>query len=221
MKILVFDTETTGLPTKGASIYELNKWPYIIQLSYIYYDLSTNKITIKDNYIKISDSVKIEEESYNIHKISKDILNEKGISIKSALYEFNDYLKLCDLVIGHNISFDKRMIFAESLRNNVDQNFTIYKENKKICKPEYCTMRSTTQFCNIERLNKQNKPYLKVPKLTELYQKLFPDAIIPENLHNSLVDILITFKCYMKMILNQDITEHNDTVKDLFIKFNC
>ena len=55
MKVLVFDTETTGLPEKGASIYDNNKWPHIIQLSYILYDLSTNLVLIKDNYIKIDD----------------------------------------------------------------------------------------------------------------------------------------------------------------------
>ena len=37
MKILVFDTETSGLPEKGASIYHHSKWPYIIQISYILY----------------------------------------------------------------------------------------------------------------------------------------------------------------------------------------
>ena len=38
MRVLVFDTETTGLPTeRNASIYHVDKWPYIIQLSYIIY----------------------------------------------------------------------------------------------------------------------------------------------------------------------------------------
>jgi len=35
MRVLVFDTETSGLPTeKNPSIYETQKWPYIIQLSF-------------------------------------------------------------------------------------------------------------------------------------------------------------------------------------------
>jgi len=36
MKILVFDTETTGLPERSSSIKETDKWPYIIQISYIF-----------------------------------------------------------------------------------------------------------------------------------------------------------------------------------------
>ena len=89
MKVLVFDTETTGLPEKGASIYDKDKWPHIIQISYILYDLSTNLVLVKDNYIKIDDSTIIDPESFNIHHISREMLNEKGINIVVALKEFN------------------------------------------------------------------------------------------------------------------------------------
>jgi hypothetical protein len=53
MIILVFDTETTGLPTeRNASIFENDKWPYIVQLSYIVYDCSKNLvIELFDNII--------------------------------------------------------------------------------------------------------------------------------------------------------------------------
>ena len=45
MKIVVFDTETSGLPKeKNASIYETDKWPYILQLSFIIYDIERNEI---------------------------------------------------------------------------------------------------------------------------------------------------------------------------------
>ena len=57
MKILVFDTETTGLQEKGASIYDKSRWPYIIQLSYILYDISNNSTFIKNNYIKLDNSI--------------------------------------------------------------------------------------------------------------------------------------------------------------------
>ena len=48
MKVLVFDTETTGLPQrdeygKSPSLYDTKKWPYIIQFSYILYDTDKNK----------------------------------------------------------------------------------------------------------------------------------------------------------------------------------
>ena len=219
MKVLVFDTETTGLQVRGASIYDKSKWPYIIQLSYIFYDLSINSILIKDNYIKLDSSITISQESYNIHNISREILDARGINIVDALKDFNECLKVCDIVVGHNISFDKRLIFVECFRHNVKQYFTEFKDNVMIQKPEFCTMKNTNEFCKLERLSATNKVYYKHPKLSELYEKLFPNEPLPKDLHNSLVDVAMTIRCYLKYIYNFDIKEVNDTFKQLFLNF--
>lgn len=216
MKVLVFDTETTGLQEHGASIYDKSKWPYIIQLSYILYDLSTNNTIIKNNYIKLDDSVVISEESYNIHHISREIIDLQGINIIVALKEFNKCLRECDIVVGHNISFDKRLIFVECFRHNITQYFTEFKSSKKVHKPEFCTMKNTTEFCKLERLSKTNKIYNKNPKLSELYLILFPTESLPTDLHNSLVDVAMTLRCYIKYVYSFDIKEVNDTLKQVF-----
>lgn len=220
MKILVFDTETSGLPEHNASIQENERWPYILQISYILYDLSTNNAIIKDNFIKVADSVVITEESFNIHHISRDHLNNFGVHIIPALREFNEFVRISDVIIGHNVSFDKRMVFVECLRNNIKQNFTVFRGKNKIQKPEYCTMKNSKEFCNIIRLNKTGREFVKNPSLTELYQKLFPDAIQPENLHNSMVDTLITLRCYMKLNYDLDIADVNEVCRDILIKYN-
>ena len=219
MKILVFDTETNGLPEKNASIYDYNKWPHIIQLSYIFYDLSNNSAIIKDNYIKLNSIVPIDPSSLEIHGLNHEFLNKNGIHIIPALKEFNEYLDKCDIVVGHNISFDKRLIFVECLRHKIDQKFTKFINNQKICKPEYCTMKNTTQFCEIIALNKSNKTYIKQPKLIELYSKLFLNEPLPKELHNSLVDILCTLRCYLKYVYNIDIIQVNDKIYELFLQF--
>ena len=217
MKILVFDTETTGLQEKGASIYDKSKWPYIVQLSYILYDLSTNSALIEDNYIDIDGSIAISQESYNIHHISREILDVQGINIVEALKAFNKYLKECDIVVGHNISFDKRLIFVECFRNNVKQYFTDFKDNVMHHKAEYCTMKNTAEFCKLERLTATNQTYYKNPKLSELYAILFPNEQLPKDLHNSLVDVAMTLRCYLKYAHNFDIKEANNTLKPLFL----
>ena len=53
VKVLVFDTETTGLPpSKWLNKRELEQWPYMIQLAFIIYDTSN----INSDY-KIGDTV--------------------------------------------------------------------------------------------------------------------------------------------------------------------
>lgn len=215
MKILVFDTETTGLPERNASIYEHAKWPYIIQLSYIFYDISNNITVIRDNYVNISDSIEISDESFSKHGISRDIINTQGIHIKIALNEFNKFVNISDIVIGHNISFDKRMIFVECIRNHIQQKFTKFDNNKKILKPEYCTMKNTLDFCDLHYTRKTGKIMKKNPTLSELYNKLFPEAVLPENLHNSIIDVAVTIRCYMKYNYNIDICTINNEIKTL------
>ena len=107
MKILVFDTETNGLPESyNASIFETDKYPYIMQVSYILYDTEVKKIIKTTNsYIK---NVEIKEESYKINNISQDMINN-GEDIINVLNDFIETVKICDLLIAHNYSFDKKI----------------------------------------------------------------------------------------------------------------
>lgn len=215
MKILVFDTETSGLPERNASIYDSDQWPYILQLSYIFYDISNNISVIKDDYINVKSSVIISEESFQKHGISREILDTKGINIRSALHDFNKFLDIADIVVGHNISFDKRMIFVESLRNRTQQKFTKFNGNNKISKPEFCTMKNTVDFCGLHYTTRAGKMMKKNPTLSELYIKLFPDAILPDNLHNSIIDVAVTVRCYIKYQYNIDICSLNPDISNL------
>ncbi len=203
MKVLVFDTETTGLPKgKNPSIYKTELWPHIIQLSYIVYCSDENNLlTVEDDYIKISDDVIIEEGSQAIHKISREKLNKKGISIDESLQKFNSWSEKCDLLVGHNVSFDKRMVMVEGIRNKIRMNI----------QDTYCTMKQSTEICKIEREFPDGTKYFKYPSLSELYEHLFNH--IPKNTHNALIDILICMRCFCKIELKKDISRINRTIR--------
>lgn len=186
MKVLIFDTETTGLPIdyKG-SIYNSNNWPYIVQLSYILFDCTQNKILRNvDDIIKVEN---IPISSTEIHKITQDMSNTQGISIKEALNRFNKVAKQATRLIAHNIQFDKKLIIVESIRNKVASVF--------INKPSlYCTMKTTIDICKIEKEWPDGTKYFKFPTLSELHYHLF--GIYPKGIHNAQNDILICLRCY-------------------------
>lgn len=214
MKILVFDTETNGLPkSRNESIFNTTEFPYILQLSYILYDSECNKIIkYKDLYVK---DVEIKEESFKINNISKDILDKKGENIKNVLNDFIDTIKLCDILVAHNYSFDKKIIMAECVRNQL-----FYKLNYVIKqKNNYCTMINSKNICkiiNINYLNNTKYPNnYKYPKLIELHKKLFNIEINSSNLHNSLIDCIYTLKCYYKMIYDVNLFEINEELINL------
>jgi len=218
MKVLIFDTETTGLPEKDATVFQHSKWPYIIQLSYLLYDLETNTYKYRNDYIKISDSVEMNPESYEIHKISREFLNNNGISINNALRRFNEYLNIADVIVGHNLSFDKKIVLVECYRNRIVQRFKYFVNGKKYKVNEYCTMKNGKSFCNIVRINRLNNSYLKTPSLKELFNKSLPEVTLPNNLHDAFIDILITFRCYYKLITSNDILLINQDLKNIYLQ---
>jgi len=203
MKVLIFDTETTGLPIgRNPSIYETQKWPHILQLSYIVYDSETNDIiTVEDDYIHINDDVVIEPGSQTIHNISREILLDKGIPIKDALDKFNNFATTVDLLVGHNVSFDKRMVIVEGIRNKIKMNVH----------DTYCTMKNSVELCKIEREWPDGNKYFKYPTLTELHKELFKTT--PKNTHNALIDILICMRCFVQIELQKDICRINRTIR--------
>jgi DNA polymerase III epsilon subunit-like protein len=209
MRVLVFDTETTGLPSKyNAKVEELNVWPFIVQFSWVVYDTDEMDILeIKDYIIKLKGEMLIPIESTKIHGITNKMMFDKGKSIEQVLYHFYEDLVNCSMIIAHNLKFDKSMVQVESIRNGIDFSF-----NEKV---EFCTMIYGNKICNLTRINYKQKVVSKFPKLIELYEKLFNE--VPNNLHNSLNDVLVCFRCFYKMRYNLDILQEDDKMSG----FNC
>ena len=191
MKVLVFDTETSGLPKeRNPSIYDTDKWPHVMQISYIIYNTETGDIDEKyDAYIKLNTWVVVDPVSEGIHGITREIMDTKGVPIQEALVRVRDALGKVDICVGHNVSFDKRFMIVEGIRNSIRMNFPA----------DYCTMKNGKQICKIDFTFSNGEKGFKFPKLMELYEHLFPGIPAPQNLHNSFADTIITLKCYCKM----------------------
>jgi DNA polymerase-3 subunit epsilon len=220
MKVLVFDTETTGLPTeRNASIMDVNKWPHIVQLSYILYESDTMRVDeLVDVLIKLPLDVEITPGSEAIHHITREMCDKNGISIDSAITLFNKTLDKADVIVGHNISFDKRLVMVECKRLNKYQRFTVKGDKKD----EYCTMKKTTDICKIEVTNASGLKYNKFPTLSELHFKLFGTQA--QGVHNAMADILICLRCYIQLteeidFVKDDDNKKNNELRDLFIKY--
>ena len=208
MKVLVFDVETTGLPTKwNPPVNEQEWWPYIVQFSWMIYNIDENKVVLtKDKFIKLENGMEIPEESTKIHGITNEMMKEKGLSIKDVLNDFINDFKNSDVTIAHNLKSDKSIVLVECNRNNLDINFE---------KRGFCTMLYGEKLCGLKRVNKYGRTVSKYPKLIELHNNLF--GYEPKNLHNSLYDVAVCLRCYVKMRFNKDLLETNEKMKS----FTC
>ena len=218
MRTLVFDSETTGLSkTQIISPSTIHLWPHVVQFSYIVFDTETNEIVkIKDSIIKVPDGFTITEENAKIHGITTEISLAKGVDLLPVLEEFFADFDTADHIVGHNVSFDINMIKAELQRlimNSSDKKLEDYLTTINTSTKFYCTMQETIELCAIEMKDKYGRPYKKFPKLVELYQKMFD--VTPKNLHNSLNDVIVCLRCFIKLKYEIDIVDRSEEVKQM------
>lgn len=215
--ILVFDVETTGLLPrlkKGEKEKITDDLPYIIQLSFILYDIRNTRIIKSYNaYVKPQSNVLIPEKIVQLTGITNEMIDNEGEDIVDVLVELYEAYSECDAVIAHNLEFDSRMVNIETERNYSRLEYEIapyihWMFDELYCKLTYvklqCTMLMSVKLCNIQKTNSFGK-YMKFPTLCELYMHLFNKT--PENLHNSMMDVLVCLRCYLKIELQKNITD--------------
>jgi DNA polymerase-3 subunit epsilon len=216
MKVLAFDTETTGLPENmNAMMTDSSKWPHIIQLSFILFDTKQKEILeYSDRIIKLPGTISISPISISIHKITRERSESEGIYIRQALLEFTEAIKEADVIIAHNIAFDKKVILAELSRQQMPNCFVranTYNEPEPI--PEYCTMKETIDLCKIPNPVTKYADKYKWPRLNELHKHLFHTE--PMGTHNAIADVMICLRSYIYLTCNYDIAVDED-VKMVF-----
>ncbi len=182
--ILFFDTETTGLPKNyRAPSSDTDNWPRLVQLSWILTD-SNGKWLNNENHLIIPQGFTIPVESSRVHGITTEIALSEGSPLDSVISLFLEDFDKASLIVGHNISFDKKIVGAELIRMGM--------EDILLTKPSACTMVASTDYCQIP-----GKFGYKYPSLKELHQKLFECDF--ENAHDASADVLATEKCFWEM----------------------
>lgn len=181
---LFFDTETTGLPKSWkAPVTDLDNWPRLVQIAWLFYDANGTKVGSGEYIIKPEDFI-IPNDSSMIHGITTERAQQEGVALQYALEDFKENIAKATYLVAHNISFDEKIVGAEFLRKNI--------ANDLSAKKRICTMESSTNFCAIDG------PYgYKWPKLQELHNKLFGVGFT--EAHNAAADISATAACFWEM----------------------
>lgn len=180
MKMIFFDTETTGL-----------KPGHICQLSYILVDtnIKPNKTVGKNIFFTVD---YVEPSAEDVHGFSVEILHElsRGKTFKDSLESFAEDFKAADIFIGHNVNFDIKFLTYEL--NSCNENFN----------PDhiFCTMNYYKNICKIVNYNGNYKnprleevvKFLNITssQINSLSQKLFQGN---GNFHDARFDTTATY----------------------------
>lgn len=181
---LFFDTETTGLPKSWkAPVTDLDNWPRLVQLAWIHTDEKGQVLSSSDRMVKPM-GFQIPTASTMVHGISQAQAMAKGLDLIEVLTEFAEQVAACRYLVGHNVSFDEKVVGAELIRSGVKHELW---HREKIC-----TQMESTAFCALP-----GRYGHKWPTLAELHQKLFQEGF--DGAHNALVDVEATMRCFFEL----------------------
>lgn len=190
MKNLFFDTESTGLVQFKLPSSDPSQ-PRIISLAAELCDDDTGRVLGAMNVLIKPDGWTVPAEVTELTGITTEMCEEYGVPISVALHLFLQLWNVCDHRIGHNESFDMRMIRIELMRNptystmldtvNGTQTFADFWK----AGPAFCTQGKSTKLVNGARPDGEKK---KTATLAEAYK--FFTGMDLVNAHSAQADML-------------------------------
>ncbi|MBO4822127.1 MAG: 3'-5' exonuclease, partial [Prevotella sp.] len=140
-KIVVFDTETSGL-CAGENV--------ILSLSWQVLNADLVKVAEESRFFDWpEDESRIQDKAIEVNGLTKARLKELGTCNKvAALQEFAKVIDGADLLVAHNGSFDIGFVKADAMEANVAIDLS---------KPMFDTMLEMTDYCRIPRGNGEYK----------------------------------------------------------------
>lgn len=210
VKILVFDTETAGLPKnyKPAEL-DLNNYPPVVQLGAQILELDLDDLSeckliygasVLVSPFREGKPITIDPQSEAVHGISFNKAERNGDKIETVSYLYQGLCNSVDFIVCHNYSFDKNVMVSELLRLGIEPK---YKRGAKVL----CTMKYSTNLLKIP--NPKYPSQFKFPRLEELFKHLFNESLHDHyKAHDAYGDVEATVRCLVELIKqNKDLLE--------------
>ena len=203
MKLIVFDTETTGIPSSKA---ELSAQPWIIQFASITYEYDFISRELKevsriDQLIK--PDVEVTYETTEFTGISNQML-ENAPRFSEVVDKILEAFNQSDVAVAHNLDFDQKMMEIELAR--------IERPTKFLPEKIFDTMKQTRDLCRLP--GRIGSGSYKNPRLSELHTFLFSHGF--DNAHNAIYDVMATGKCLGELLKRNHFILEPKTQNSLF-----
>jgi DNA polymerase-3 subunit epsilon len=184
---LVFDTETTGLPSAGPDGRRTFDTARLVSVAWILLDAVG--MPAETGYMLVSPDAgfPIPESATAVHGISQAHAEAEGVDRGAALAALMRAVRRSARVVGHNVAFDLCVVRNELRRLGMYKEMQLLKD-----KESYCTMVRGRRSLGAK----------KPPKLAELYAALFGSEPDPETdgpLHNAMVDTRCCARCFTEL----------------------
>ncbi len=113
--VVCFDTETTGLDVQR---------DWIIQLSFVKFRAADfEEVDHRDWYIRPSGAYTIAPSAEEVHHISREKLEQEGVSLRSVYPDMMAFVEGCDLLSYNGNGFDARILYYNLQREGLTFDF--------------------------------------------------------------------------------------------------
>ena len=187
-----FDSETTGLPNFSVQAENHTEHPGIAQLAAALVDDSRKLVASMNVIINQPEGIIISDEAVAVHGITRGMMTESGISGKLAMRMFLELVNKADTIVGHNASFDKKMVRTDLHRHGFGEHAEAFR-----AKPTECTMKLADPIMKMaptQRMLAAGFTKSKPPKLEEAYEHFMGKPM--ENAHDAWADVKATIDVF-------------------------
>ncbi len=181
--ILVYDTETSGLPLfKEPS--EHPDQPHVVQLAAQMVDHDSRRVISTLNLIIQPDGWLIPDDVAKVHGITTEFAAAHGVPEGLAVEMLLEMNAQCSHRVAHNEQFDARIVRIACMRHMTD----IVADEWKHA-PAQCTARMSTPVIQLpptDRMRSAGRFHYKTPNLGEAYRYFTGRELV--GAHNAMVD---------------------------------
>ena len=181
MNYLYFDTETNGFTRKPGT--PLSQCPHIVQLAALLTDSDGSEISCMDALIQ-PDGWTVPDSAVAVHGITTAKAVAWGRPLWAVMRCFMNLHAAADVLVGHNIQFDLKMVGYELARLGLPM------PGKRAC----CTMEAATGICELAG----NGRNYKFPKLIEVHRHFFGEGF--SGAHGALADTRACARVHRHML---------------------
>lgn len=192
--ILVFDTETTGLPDFRARSADPIQ-PHLVQLALVTHDDDGTETEASCVIIR-PDGWTIPPEVAAIHGITHERAMDEGIPERDAADLFLTTQARTGLRVAHNESFDRRIMRIAMTRAGIERDIIEMIE----ARASFDTCRAAQATVNLpptEKMLAKGMTGPKPPKLTECIKYFFNEDLL--GAHNALIDTRSCSRIYFHL----------------------
>ena len=196
MRVLVYDTETTGRPLNYLAPPSAGpNWPFIVQLAWAVIDLRIDRVVQQvSSVVRLPKGVLVEPEAAEIHGFTAE-MTQAGQSFPVVSAQFLAAAKNIDFCVCHNVGFDCPVVMSNLMRCQGYHDLIVGRTAHEFFGdiPHVCTMVESVEVCKIPI---QMGRY-KWPRLEELHNHLFGVGF--EGAHDALADVMATTRCFLEL----------------------